>query len=299
MSIFMTGATGWIGKATVPLLLEAGHVVEALARSDGAEKWLLDAGVSVKRGSLDDLDKISEGAAVANGVIHLANKHDYSDMAATSRAEHLVVAALCRALEGSDRPLVLASVLTGVASNRPASEADPSPFEGVESLRGGSENLALSYVNRGVRATPIRFAPAVHGTGDPGLTAMLVDVARKTGISAYIGDGANRWASVHVTDAAALVAVAIERAPGGAVLHAVAETGVMTRSIAAAIGAGLQVPSVALDSDAALEHFGWLGMFFGMDISAESARTRSLLGWRPAGPTLLEDLASDAYFAQT
>jgi nucleoside-diphosphate-sugar epimerase len=296
MRVFITGATGWIGSATTRRLLAEGHRVEGLARSADAETALREMGAHVRRGSLDDLDAVRDGADSADAVVHLANKHDFTDLEGTSKAEYSAVDILCRTLSGSERPLVLASVLTGIATGRPATELDASPFRGIASLRGGSENLALDYAQQGVRAIPVRFPPTVHGPSDPGLMSNLAGITREKGISGYVGDGDNQWAAVHVEDAAELVVAAIHRAPGGTVLHAVAEAGVPTRDIAAAIGAGLSAPTASIPAARASEHFGWLGMFFGADIRAESERTRQLLDWQPSGSSLLADLGSGTYF---
>ncbi|GAB3681978.1 SDR family oxidoreductase [Angustibacter aerolatus] len=296
MRVFVTGASGWIGSASVEQLLAAGHQVEGLARSGASAERLVTAGASVRRGDLDDLDGLRAGAAAADAVLHLANKHDFTDPVGTNRAERQAVETLLDELEGSDRPLLLASGAAGLASGRLATEDDRSPFDGPTAMRGGTENLTLSYADRGVRSIALRFAPTVHGTGDHGFVSVLVDVARRQGVSAYVGDGANRWAAVHRSDAARLVALALDVAPAGSRLHVVAEEGIPTREVAEAIGAGLGLPVRSVAPDAAGEHFGWIGGFFGMDLGASSEHTRKLLGWTPTGPTLVEDLRGGAYF---
>jgi len=295
MRVFITGASGWIGSATVAELLGAGHEVVGLARSEGSAAALEAQGATVLRGDLDDLDALRRGAADADAVAHLANKHDWANPAESNRAERAAVETLAEALVGSDRPLVLASGLAGLAQGRPGSETDPSPAVGPDSMRGGSENLALSYVDRGVRAISARFAPTVHGTGDHGFVAYLTTTARRHCVSAYVGDGSVAWSAVHRSDAARLVRLGLEQAPAGSLLHAVAEEGIATRDIAAAIGEALGVPVTSVAPEDALEHFGFIGMFFGMDMSATSTRTRELLGWTPTGPTLLEDIKGGAY----
>jgi nucleoside-diphosphate-sugar epimerase len=295
MRVFLTGASGWIGSATVDELLAAGHEVVGLARSDASTAALLAKGAQVRRGDLDDLDSIRAGAADAEAVVHLANKHDFANPAVSNSAERGAVAAIGDMLEGSGRPFLIASGIVALASGRPADEGDASPFHGVDSPRGGSENLALEYVARGVHSVSVRFAPTVHGAGDHGFIAVLVGIAREKGVAGYVGDGANRWPAVHRSDAARLVRLGLEKAPAGSRLHAVAEEGVATREIAEAIGRALGVPARSIAAEAAPAHFGWIGGFFGMDAPASSALTQELLGWSPSGPTLLEDLAAGAY----
>jgi nucleoside-diphosphate-sugar epimerase len=296
MRVFVTGASGWIGSATVDDLLSAGHSVLGLARSDASAAALEEKGATVLRGDLDDLDAIRKGAADADGVIHLANKHDWANPAASNAAERGAVEAIADTLVGTERPFVLASGVAGLAKGRPSTEEDPSPFHGPDAPRGGSENLALEYVGRGVRAVSARFAPTVHGVRDHGFIAYIVGVAREKGVSAYVGDGAHRWAAVHRPDAARLVRIGLERAPAGTRLHAVAEEGVPTKVIAEAIGRGLGLPVTSVAPDDAVEHFGFIGSFFGMDMSASSERTRARFGWEPTGPTLVEDIEAGAYF---
>lgn len=296
MRVFVTGATGWIGSATVDDLLRAGHDVTGLARSDASAAQLEAKGAAVLRGDLDDLDSIRKGADVSEGIIHLANKHDWANPANSAAAERAAVEAIGEVLAGSDRPFVVASGVAGLVQGRPATEDDPSPHVGPDSMRGGAENRAFDFVPRGVRAIAARFAPTVHGTGDHGFISYIVQAARTTGVSGYLGDGANTWAAVHQKDAARLSRLGLESAPAGARLHAVAETGVPTKAIAEAIGAGLNLPVVSIDPDDAIEHFGFIGRFFGMEGATSSDKTRALLGWEPTGPTLLEDIAAGAYF---
>jgi nucleoside-diphosphate-sugar epimerase len=299
MRVFVTGASGWIGSATVDELLAAGHEVTGLARSDASASALEAKGALVRRGDLDDLASIRTGAEDAEAVIHLANKHDWSDMAATSAAERAAVQTIGDVLAGSNRPFLLASGVAALAQGRPAAEDDASPFHGVQSPRGGSENLALEFVDRGVHTVSLRFSPTVHGTGDHGFIAIIAAVAREKGVSGYPGDGSNRWAAVHRSDAARMVALGLAKAPAGARLHAVAEEGVSTRDIAEAIGRAFDLPVTSIAPDDVQGHFGWIGTFFGMDLSATSTMTRELLGWVPTGPTLIEDLDAGAYRART
>ncbi len=295
MRVLVTGASGWIGSATVDELLTTGHEVVGLARSDASAAALQAKGAQVRRGDLDDLDSIRAGAADADAVVHLANKHDFNNPAVSNSAERGAVTAIGEVLEGTGRPFLLASGLVALASGRPATEDDASPFHGIESPRAGSENLALDYVARGVHSVGVRFAPTVHGAGDNGFIAALVGIAREKGVAGYVGDGANRWPAVHRSDAARVISLGLGKAPAGALLHAVAEEGVATRQIAEAIGHALGIPAASIAADDVQAHFGWIGGFFGMDIPASSIRTQELLGWTPTGPTLLEDLDAGAY----
>lgn len=294
MRVFLTGASGWIGSHTLDELLAHEHEVVGMARSESSAAALEAKGATVLRGDLDDLDSLRAGAADADAVIHLANKHDFDNMAASNQAERGAVETLCAALAGSDRPVLIASGAGGAAFD----ESDVLPFHGPDSMRGGAENLLLSYADRGVRAIAARFPPTVHGAGDHGFIATLVGAARQRGVSAYVGDGSARWSAVHVTDAARLNRLAIEESPAGTVLHAVAEEGVPTREIAEWIGRGLDLPVTSVNPADAVAHFGWIGMFFATDRAAVSETTRRTLGWTPTGPTLAEDLAAGAYFAQ-
>lgn len=295
MRVFVTGASGWIGSATVTELRAAGHDVTGLARSDAAAAALEAEGVRVLRGDLDDLATLRAGAEAAEAVVHLANKHDWSDPAASNRAERAAVQTFGEVLAGSGRPLLLASGVAMLAQGRPATEADPAPFHGVDSPRGGAENLALEFVERGVHTVSLRFAPTVHGAGDHGFISVITAVAREKGVAAYPGDGTNRWAAVHRADAARLVTLALAKAPAGSRLHVVAEEGVSTKDIAEAIGRahGLSVRSLPAEEVGA--HFGWIGGFFGLDLAASSDATRELLGWTPTGPTLIEDIDGGGY----
>jgi len=293
MRVFMTGATGWIGSAVVPELLAAGHAVVGLARSDESAARLVAAGAAAHPGSLDDLDSLRAGAASADAVIHLGFKHDFSDMPGAWRTERAVVETFCGELAGSDRALLLASGVAGLAPGRVATENDRSPMEGPDSVRGGAENLALDHASRGIRSVALRFAPSVHGEGDHGFVAQLVSVARSQRASGYVAGGA--WPTVHRLDAGRLVALALDGAPAGSVVHVVGEEHVPTRDIAEAIGHGLGVPTVEVAPDEVDGHFGWIGRFFANDWSASSAQTRELLGWEPREPGLLDDIRAGYY----
>jgi nucleoside-diphosphate-sugar epimerase len=295
MNVFVTGASGWIGSAVVPQLLAEGHQVVGLARSDDAAAAVAALGAEVRRGDLDDLDGLRAAAEASDGVVHLGFKHD-ADFADAGRTERAAVETLGKALEGSDRPFLLAAGIALLAPGRVLTERDATPMVGPEAPRGGAEELALSYAERGVRAVSLRFAVTVHGEGDHGFVSTLVGVARERGASGYVGAGANRWPAVHRLDAARLVRSALERSPAGSVVHGVAEEGVPARAIAEAIGRGLGVPVRSVDPDDAAEHFGWIGMFFAVDAPASSALTRERLNWTPTRPGLIEDLDAGSYF---
>jgi nucleoside-diphosphate-sugar epimerase len=294
MRVFITGATGWIGSAVTGELLANGHEVVGLARSDASADALAAAGATALRGSLTDLDVLRAGAAAADAVAHLGFVHDFANFAESGRIERAAVEALAETLVGSGRPLLIAS---GVAGFRAGvlTELDATTQIGPDSARGGSEALVLSYADRGVRSIAARFAPTVHGAGDRGFTATLAAIARRTGTAAYLGDGAGRWPAVHRLDAAVLVRLALETAEPGTVVHAIAEEGVPTRDIAAALGAALGVPVSSVAQADADAHFGWIGRFWGIDAPASSALTRERFGWTPTRPTLLEDIAAGAY----
>ena len=295
MRVFVTGASGWIGSAVVDELVAAGHDVIGLVRSDEGAAKVTAAGAEARRGDLDDLDTIRAGAEGADGVVHLAFKHDFTDFAASGRTERAAVETIGKVLEGSDRPFLFASGLPRVEPARPATEEDASPFTTPDSPRGGGEHLALSYAERGVRPVGLRFPTTVHGRGDHGFVAQLVRIARERGVAGYVGDGTNHWPAVHRSDAAAAVALALTKAPAGSVIHPVAEQGIETRVIAEAIGSALGVPTASVAAPDAEAHFGWLGPIFAWDVQGSSAITRERLGWAPTGPTLLEDLDSGAY----
>lgn len=295
MRVFVTGATGWIGSAAVDDLLATGHEVLGLARSRGAAEALAAKGAAVLRGGLDDLDSLRQGAAAADAVLHLANKHDWSNPAESNRAERAAVGAIADALVDTGKPFALASGLFRPGAPRPAIETDANPNTGPEANRGGSENLALDYVDRGVGSIALRFAPTVHGTGDHGFISVIVAAARRTGVSGYVGDGTNSWAAVHRTDAGRLARLALEQAPPGTRLHAVAEPAITTRAIADAIAEALRLPTTSIDPADAVDHFGFIGRFFALDMTATSDATRQAYGWNPTGPTLIEDIANGAY----
>jgi nucleoside-diphosphate-sugar epimerase len=295
MRVFVTGASGWIGSATVDELLSAGHEVAGLVRSDEKAAALRAKGAVAWRGDLDDLDSLRRGATEADGVVHLANKHDWGDPEETNRAEGAAVRAMLAALAGTGKPIIVANGLSGLISGRAALETDASPEVGPGSDRGGSENVTLDYADRGVRSIVVRFAPSVHGAGDWGFVTFLADAARRRGVSGYLGDGTTKWSAVHRSDAARLIRLGLEAAPPGTRMHAVAEEAVTTREIAEALGTALGLPVTSVDPAAADGHFGVVASFFGLDMTASSARTRELLGWTPTGPTLVDDIRAGAY----
>jgi nucleoside-diphosphate-sugar epimerase len=304
MRIFVTGGSGWIGSAVVPELLGAGHEVVGLARSEASAQRLEAAGATVQRGDVDDPDGLAEAAADAEGVIHLAFQHEIAfggNFAAAAVADRRAVEAMGAALTGSDRPFVLASGLLGLTAGGMATEDDglvagPHVRANPAGLRSATALFTLSLRGVGVRSSVLRFPPTVHGDGDHGFMATFVGLARERGVAAYVGDGANRWPAVHISDAARLARLAVEAAPAGSVLHAVADEGVPFREIAEAMGSHLGVPTVSLPPADAVDHFSHLGHFVGLDSPATAVVTRQLLGWEPTGPGLLEDLAQDHYY---
>jgi nucleoside-diphosphate-sugar epimerase len=294
--VFVTGATGFIGSATVRELIDAGHQVTGLARSDQSAEALAAAGAEVHRGALEDLDSLTAGAAAADGVIHTAYIHDFSRMADAAQADQRAIETLGAALEGSGRPLV---VTTGTALVNPgsvATEDDSGDPEKVAHPRAATEPLARGLAARGVRTSIVRPGPSVHGEGDHGFVPFLINVARNKGVSGYIGDGANRWPAVHVLDAARLYRLALETGPAGSVFHAIGDEGVPTRDIAEVIGRHLGIPVVSIAREDAPAHFDWMAAFWGLDVPASSALTQQRLGWTPTHPGLIEDLEAGHYF---
>lgn len=296
MRVFVTGASGWIGSAVVPELISAGHQVVGLARSDASAAAIEAAGAVVQPGSIDDLESLRAGAAGADAVVHLAFKHDFSNFAESARAERAVIETFIDELAGSDRPFLFASGAGGVTPGRLATENDRLPGSGPDAPRGGAEGLAFESVDRGVRSVALRFSTSVHGEGDHGFAARLVQIAREKAVSGYVGDGANRWPAVHRLDVGSMVRLALEKAPAGSAVHAVGDEGVPTREIAEAIGRGLNLPTASIAPDGAAEHFGWLGPIFALDIPASSTITQELLGWTPTHPGLIADLDAGHYF---
>jgi len=293
MKVFVTGATGFIGSAVVQELIEAGHQVLGLARSDSAAKSLIAAGAGVHRGSLEDIESLRTGAAAADGAIHLGFIHDFNNYAPAAEKDRRAIEALGAALAGSDRPLVVTSGTLLAQRQGPfATEQDP-PNPGFPRK---SEEAALAMASRGVRVSVVRLPPSVHGDGDHGFVPILIGVARKKGVSAYVGDGLNRWPAVHRLDAAHLYRLILEKAPAAATFHGVADEGIPVREIAQVIGRRLNVPAVAKSPEEVTGHFGWIGHFFSLDNPTSSRLTQERLGWQTKQPGLIPDLEHGRYF---
>jgi nucleoside-diphosphate-sugar epimerase len=293
MRVFVTGATGFIGTAVVRELIDAGHQVLGLARSDAAAKSLVALGADVHRGSLEDLESLRSGAAAADGVIHTAFIHDFSNYGPAAEADRRAIETLGGALAGSDRRLIVTSgTLLAQRQGSLATEEDaPNP-----SFPRKSEEAALALAARGLRPSVLRLPPSVHGNGDHSFVPRLIGIAREKGVSAFIGDGLNRWPAVHRLDAAHLYRLMIEKSSVGARYHGVADEGVPTREIAETIGRHLNVPVVSKSREEAADHFGWIAHFFGVDAPASSALTQEQLGWRPVQRGLIADLNAAHYF---
>jgi nucleoside-diphosphate-sugar epimerase len=296
MRVFVTGASGFIGSAVVTELIESGHEVVGLARSDQAAQTVAAAGAEVQRGSLEDLDGLHRGADAADGVIHTAYIHDFSRMPFAAQTDLRAIETLGAALEGSGRPLV---ITTGTALIKPGSvvtEDDERDPDTIAHPRAAAEPLAKALAARDVRSSIVRPGASVHGEGDHGFVPFLIGVARTKGVSAYIGDGSNRWPAVHRLDAARLYRLALENAPGGSVLHAIGDEGVPTREIAEIIGRHLGLPVTSISPEHAGEHFDWMAAFWALDAPASSALTRARLGWAPTHIGLVDDLEQGHYF---
>ena len=295
MRVFVTGATGFVGSAVVEDLIAAGHHVLGLARSDASEAALLDAGATVHRGDLEDLDSLRRGADMADGVIHTGFIHDFARFKEVCQIDGLAIAALGDALVGTNKPLVVTAGLALVAPGRLAVETDTGPTVS-DTYPRMSEQQAAAALARGVHVSVVRLAPSVHGDGDYGFIPMLIDVARQKGVSAYIGDGRNRWAAIPRQAAGSLFRLALEKGQPGANYHGCAEEGIVFNEIAEAIGRGLNIPAVSKTLAEARDHFGWFAAFAGIDCAASSSVTRATLGWCPSGSGLIEDLRQGRYF---
>jgi len=292
MRVFVTGATGFIGSAVVSELVAAGHQVLGLTRSDEGAKALADAGVQAHRGDLEDLESLRSGAAASDAVIHTAFRHDWSRFAESCELDKRAIEAIGAVLQASSRPFIVTSGV-GVAQGRAATEDDP-PLSASSSLPRVSEVTAVALLDRGVFASVMRL-PQVHDTLKQGLVTALIAIARQKGVSAYVGDGQNRWPAAHVVDVARLYRLALEKGVAGARYHAVAEEGVRLKEIATAIGRGLNVSVTSVSPEEAQEHFGFFGFFAGRDSPVSSAQTREQLGWNPTGSSLLADLENMRY----
>lgn len=296
MHVFVTGGSGQTGPTVVTELIEAGHTVTGLARSDAAATRLAALGATPHRGALDDLDSLRRGAEAADGVLHMAFGGDFTDPDAMMRRDRAAIETLGAVLENTGKPFVSTSGTLVMPAGRESTEKDEPDAAGLAAFRIAGERACLEFAARGVRASVVRLAPTVHGPTDHGFITMLVETARKTGVSAYVGDGANRWPAVHRLDAAVLFRLALEQAPAGSVLHGAAEN-VPFKRIAETIADGLGLPAVSLTPEEAATHFvsPFMAMAYGFDAPVSSGFTRELLGWAPAGAGLLDDVANGDY----
>jgi nucleoside-diphosphate-sugar epimerase len=294
MRIFLTGATGFIGAAIVPELIKAGHQVIGMTRSDAGAQALINAGAEVHHGTLEDPESLRSGAAKADGVIHTAFDHDFSKFVENCEKDKRAIAALGAALTGSDRPLIITSG-TGMGSGEHGQLATEDVFNiRHQNPRIASELAGNVLLEAGINVSVVRL-PQVHNPFKQGLITPLVAVAREKGVSAYVGEGRNRWPAGHLSDVALLYRLAIEKGEQGARYHAVGEEGISSREIAEALGRGLNLPAVSITPDEAASHFGWMAMFVGLDMPASSVQTQSRLDWHPTGPTLIADLNEAQY----
>jgi nucleoside-diphosphate-sugar epimerase len=288
MRVFLTGATGFIGSALVPELIQTGHQVLGLSRSEAGAEGLRKAGAEVHYGNIEDLDSLRDGAAKSDGVVHLAFNHDFSQFERNCENDHETIQAMGEVLLGSSRPFIITSG-TGIAANvdgKPSTEESPAASWNP---RAASEAAARELIGRGVNISVVRL-PQVHDTRKQGLVPYLLAVARKKRVSAYIGDGSNRWPAAHVSDVVWLYRLALERAERGAIYHAVDEEGVSMREIIEAHGRGLKVPVISIKPEEAEAHFGWLAHFARVDMPSSGALTQQKLNWKPTGPDLITDL---------
>lgn len=297
MKVFVTGASGFVGSAVVRELLQAGHQVLGMVRSDKAAEQLKAIGAEVHRGDLYNTESIKSGAAVCDAVIHTAFDHDFSKYKDNCETDRKVIAALAATLAGTSRPLVITSAvgLVGEPGKKATENDQPKPAS-AGLPRIATEEAAQAASDAGIDTYLLRLPPTVHGEGDHGFVPMLINIAREKGTSAYTDKGQNRWAAVHRLDAAVLYRLVVEQKPALKTFHAVAEEGVIFRDIAEAIGAGLQLPVVSKTGEDAAAYFGWFTHFAGMDCEASSAITRTTTGWEPAQSGLLKDMEEGRYF---
>lgn len=293
MRVFLTGATGFIGSVVIEELRAAGHQVTGLARSDEAAVTLNGWGVEVRRGDVADPDGLAEAARASDGVIHCAFGHDFSKYLEAGETDLRAVSAMADALAGTGKPLVVTSGLTAATPGRPSTEADPANLDGMTSVRGRPEELALAASARNVRSVVMRLPPSVHDRQGQGLVSQLVESAKRSGLSVYVGEGDNCWAAVHRRDAARLFRLGLERGQPGQRLHAVAEQDVQLRRIAEAIGERLGMPTRGMTPDEAAVHLGWVAFAAANDVTAASDATQQSLGWRPTQIGLLDGLLGD------
>jgi nucleoside-diphosphate-sugar epimerase len=297
MRVFVTGSTGYIGSAIVKELIAAGHEVLGLVRSEESSRKLAAAGGVPFSGTLQDSEGLKKAAAASDGVIHTAFIHDFAHYEASAAVDRRAIEAMGEALEGSGRPLVIASGVAGLSPGRVATEMDRGGSGTNPSPRLATELVVLGMAERGLRSSVVRLAPSVHGEGDlHGFVPTLIKIAREKGVAAYVGDGLNRWPAVHRLDAAALFRLALEKGEAGGVFHAVGDFGIPMKDIAAAIGAGLGLPVVSKSKEEAQGHFGWIGPFVQIDAPVSCELTKERLGWAPLRQGLLEDLRQAFYF---
>lgn len=295
MRVFVTGATGYIGRAVVQELLDAGHKVLGLTRSNQGAESLLAAGAEVQRGSLEDLESLKHGAIASDGVIHLAFDHDFSDYVGNCQKDRAAIEAMGTALEDTNRPLVVTAGTLPLPLDQLSTEDSAPDSDRPSAIRGAAEQVALSFVSKGVRVSIIRLPPTNHGKGDKGFIAAIVKVAKSTGVSAYPGDGLNRWPATHYLDTAKLFRLAVENAAAGTKLHAVAEESIPMKDIAEAIGKKLNIPTASKTTEEMAQHFGWLAVALDIDNPTSSAKTREQLGWTPVHTSLISDIENGCY----
>jgi nucleoside-diphosphate-sugar epimerase len=294
MRIFLTGATGFIGTALIPELIQAGHQVLGLTRSEEGVAQLAAAGVEPYRGNIEDLDSLRGGAAQSDAVIHLAFNHDFSKFATNCENDRLAITAMAEVLEGAGKTLIITSGtgMVHTANGAPSTETD-APATSQQIPRAASEEAALAAGQRGVRSIIVRL-PQVHDTHRQGLVSYALMIAREKGVVAYVGEGANRWPAAHISDTARLYRLALEKGQPGDIFHAVDEEGISAKAIAETLGKGLNLPVKSITPEEAGAHFGWLAAFVGRDLPSSSAITRKKLGWTPTGPDMLTDLRNMA-----